>query len=86
MVRLEIKADKSPKIPPPKEIKQSDLLKFSFKSCSIILFAIKRLLFFSFAESLNILTLYFLKDLSNFCNKFFGSLLSHTMHIFFYFG
>jgi len=48
-----MKADKSPKIPPPKAIKQSDLLKFSFKSCSIILFATERLLFFSFADNLN---------------------------------
>ena len=37
-VRFAIKADKSPNMPPPNAITQSDLLKLSFRSCSIILF------------------------------------------------
>ena len=53
LVRLETKADRSPKIPPPNASTQSDLLKLFFKSCSIILFATIRLFVFSFADNLN---------------------------------
>ena len=52
LVRLDIKADRSPRTPPPKAITQSDLLKLSFKSCSMILFATLRLLVFSVADNL----------------------------------
>ena len=82
-MRFEIKADKSPKIPPPKAITQSDLLKLFLKSCSMILFAILRLLVFSFADNLNNLRSYLFKDLINFFNNIFGNLLSLMMHIFF---
>ena len=50
-VRLEIKADKSPNIPPPKAITQSDLLKLFFNKFSIILLATARFLVFSFADN-----------------------------------
>ena len=53
LVRLATKADKSPMIPPPKEIIQSDLLKLFFLSFSIILFATLRLFVFSCACNLN---------------------------------
>ena len=52
LVRFEIKADKSPRTPPPKAIIQSDLLKLFFKSCSIILYATLKLLVFSFTDNL----------------------------------
>ena len=52
LVRLEMKADKSPITPPPKAIIQSDLLKFCFKSFSIIVFATRRLFVFSLTVSL----------------------------------
>ena len=52
LVRFEIKADKSPRTPPPNAIIQSDLLKLSFNSCSMILLATLRLLVFSFVGNL----------------------------------
>ena len=67
-MRLETKADRSPKIPPPNAITQSDLLKLFFKSCSIILFATIRLFVFSFADNLNNLMSYLFVDLINFFN------------------
>ena len=70
-VRFEIKADRSPRTPPPNAITQSDLLKLSFRSCSMILFATLRLFVFSFTDSLQILRSYFFKGLINlFNNKF----------------
>ena len=52
LVRFDIKADKSPRTPPPKTITQSDLLKLSLKRRSMILFATLRLLVFSVADNL----------------------------------
>ena len=86
LVKLEIKADKSPITPPPNAITQSDLLKLFFKSFSIILFATLILLVFSFERSLNIFTSYFFNDIINFFNNFFGNLLSLIMHILFTLG
>ena len=45
-------ADKSPTIPPPKEITQSDLLKLFLSSHSIILFAIFKFFIFSLTDIL----------------------------------
>ena len=51
-VRFEIKADKSPKIPPPKAITQSDLLKLSSNKSSTILLTTLKLFVFSFTDNL----------------------------------
>ena len=52
LVRLDIKADKSPRTPPPIAITQSYLLKLAFSSCSIILFTTLILLVFSDTDNL----------------------------------
>ena len=54
---LETKADKSLTIPPPNETIQSDLLKLSINSFSIILFATLRFFIFSLAANLKIFRL-----------------------------
>ena len=82
LVILDTKADKSPTVPPPKAIIQSDLLKLFTNKVLIILLATSKLFIFSFADKLKTIRLYFFKDFLNFFNIFEGKFLSLIIHIF----
>ena len=86
LVRLDTKADKSPRTPPPKAITQSDLLKFSFIKNSINLYATLKFFNFSFTCNLQTLRLYFFSFFFSFFSITCGTFLSAIRHIFFILG